>query len=882
MTDPRLGIAALLDELQAHGRTHVDDRLRVYESSPGLGTDIDVAEARRVLLSDDPGVSAARRSRYEAIILGQGRPVRPLHTPRDLIRLPPEWVGADNLVDLQVRIVQSAQAVGLLQRRQGLGWTGWGTVFVVRDNGDGTHLAVTNRHVAASLVFNWGERPPEGWDWRLDREDYRVEFGALIEDGVHESIATVDDLLLIHPHWDLAVLRLRGLPASQPVLKLATHPPELGPSGRRRVVVIGHPYGIQAAVSDWPDARDLLFGPDGIKHVHLGHLTALDAPTRVPAGLLSYEGLAARHDAATLEGNSGSPVVDLATGEVVGLHFAGLTRESNFAIQPWDLLSDPRVVATGIFPADAPVGVPDSDVVRAWAALDAADGRPEAVVDGLGGVSIDNIDDASQAWSVGLDRDAGTLAKMAEISEDTVGADVLALIQQFQAQAGGPAVRGGRLNMARHAGGLHSGEVELAVTLEMDQVGADSRALLVGEGQRLGWAVPVDVDDGRVCLRAAVRVPRDSATHFDLWVWPAAPSETDSEEGLEDSNDTRRLNWKRRLRTWTPLNWRKRKVAPIKAESRLWDDIRDSDLPLLLLIHGTGLQTHQGFAGFERAEVEALNNAYCAVLALDHWTLAHGVVDNLRTLARALPATALDKEVHLLSVSRGGLVARALAQYRPNSSQTYDKEIDGLLGGHRLYVRRLFMVAAPHRGTELARLVLKSGFLRSLHYRKVPPQDLPCGPVLEQADRGPAGIDHQIAALTRVRTGVYQGRRDMVPGSALQDWLNNKSVRAWKGKPGRPRLIVTAHCQTRRKPFDADDKELLDDKLGRNHDIMVGRASARGPFQSPEHPWGPPVRFDHQHHEVDPRVDHHHYFLDCGLRARICAVLTGAEPPESS
>ena len=104
MTDPRLGIAALLDELQAHGRTHVDDRLRVYESSPGLGTDIDVAEARRVLLSDDPGVSAARRSRYEAIILGQGRPVRPLHTPRDLIRLPPEWVGADNLVDLQVRI----------------------------------------------------------------------------------------------------------------------------------------------------------------------------------------------------------------------------------------------------------------------------------------------------------------------------------------------------------------------------------------------------------------------------------------------------------------------------------------------------------------------------------------------------------------------------------------------------------------------------------------------------------------------------------------------------------------------------------------------------------------------------------------------------------
>ena len=38
------------------------------------------------------------------------------------------------------------------------------------------------------------------------------------------------------------------------------------------------------------------------------------------------------HDCSTLGGNSGSVVVDLATGEAVGLHFAGRFLETNYAI----------------------------------------------------------------------------------------------------------------------------------------------------------------------------------------------------------------------------------------------------------------------------------------------------------------------------------------------------------------------------------------------------------------------------------------------------------------------------------------------------------------------------------------------------------------------
>ena len=40
-----------------------------------------------------------------------------------------------------------------------------------------------------------------------------------------------------------------------------------------------------------------------------------------------------RHDATTLGGNSGSVVVDLASGKAIGLHFGGIEGERNEAVQ---------------------------------------------------------------------------------------------------------------------------------------------------------------------------------------------------------------------------------------------------------------------------------------------------------------------------------------------------------------------------------------------------------------------------------------------------------------------------------------------------------------------------------------------------------------------
>ena len=55
-----------------------------------------------------------------------------------------------------------------------------------------------------------------------------------------------------------------------------------------------------------------------------------------------------KHDASTLGGNSGSPVVDLATGDVIGLHCGGVYMLENYAVPTWELARDTRVYKSGI------------------------------------------------------------------------------------------------------------------------------------------------------------------------------------------------------------------------------------------------------------------------------------------------------------------------------------------------------------------------------------------------------------------------------------------------------------------------------------------------------------------------------------------------------
>jgi pimeloyl-ACP methyl ester carboxylesterase/tetratricopeptide (TPR) repeat protein len=159
--------------------------------------------------------------------------------------------------------------------------------------------------------------------------------------------------------------------------------------------------------------------------------------------------------------------------------------------------------------------------------------------------------------------------------------------------------------------------------------------------------------------------------------------------------------------------------------------------PLLVLIHGTFSSTKGTFGQLwhrHNSRVEQLFNAYGdRVYALEHKTLSQSPIQNARDLARSLPTGAT---LHLLTHSRGGLVAEVLARacaletlgerdralfQVPTTEQPIEdgnkrealrqqrqidlaalEELLNLTRDKRLRVERVVRVACPSRGTLLA------------------------------------------------------------------------------------------------------------------------------------------------------------------------------------
>jgi endonuclease G len=91
---------------------------------------------------------------------------------------------------------------------------------------------------------------------------------------------------------------------------------------------------------------------------------------RARAEVQSFENRVAAmtHDASTLGSNSSSPVIDVDTGEVVGLHFAGEYLKANYAVPMFELARDPRVAPRLNFDG---VVAATSDFDPAWRSINA-------------------------------------------------------------------------------------------------------------------------------------------------------------------------------------------------------------------------------------------------------------------------------------------------------------------------------------------------------------------------------------------------------------------------------------------------------------------------------------------------------------------------------
>lgn len=220
-----------------------------------------------------------------------------------------------------------------------------GTGFVV---GDG--LLMTNRHVAAFFTEGLGLRRLDFTPGRGADIDFRKERGS------EESIRMeVDRVVMVHPYWDMALLKVDGLGAEQEPLELAVDDPD--DLAGREIALIGYPA---------PDARndqtlqDRIFGGVYyVKRLQPGKLR----PSR---GTTSFGNTvrAVTHDSSTLGGNSGSAVVDVQSGRVVALHFKGMYLDANFAVPMRELAADGVVADVGLnFQGTVPRS---ATTARAW------------------------------------------------------------------------------------------------------------------------------------------------------------------------------------------------------------------------------------------------------------------------------------------------------------------------------------------------------------------------------------------------------------------------------------------------------------------------------------------------------------------------------------
>jgi endonuclease G len=210
-------------------------------------------------------------------------------------------------------LTHASRAVGRLEVTGLPGFPFVGTGWLVDKN-----IVVTNRHVALAFA----ERAGRGFTFKQASGsrpmtaaiDFLEESGrpTQLEFPIVEILHIEDE-----PGPDFALLRVEsrsgGHTLADPI-RLARSRPKR----EQQVAVIGYP----ARDSRVPDAQLMqsIFG------------NVYDKKRLAPGQITKLRNDVVFHDCSTLGGNSGSVVLDLATGEAVGLHFAGRFLEANFAV----------------------------------------------------------------------------------------------------------------------------------------------------------------------------------------------------------------------------------------------------------------------------------------------------------------------------------------------------------------------------------------------------------------------------------------------------------------------------------------------------------------------------------------------------------------------
>jgi len=284
-------------------------------------------ESLEVMIDDPTGaaLTSAEQDRLEAIIHETGRPAYIIDNGSFVPN--GEWASLGQ-GDVRRNIESAIPSVGRIEVPNDFRPYA-GTGFVVGEN-----LLMTNRHVARIFAVGTGTKMLKFDAGQIAGIDFMRELpGPNKPDPVFLEIKEV---VMIHPYWDMALLRTKqNLSDSHKPLQLSVAPPE-DLSGRQ-VVVIGYPAKDRR--SNLKVQEEIFGGRYQIKRLLPG----------LHDGPIAYAGQNVMgHDTSTLGGASGSAVLDVKSGEVVGLHYAGEYMKSNYAVPAISLAEDSRVTNLGL------------------------------------------------------------------------------------------------------------------------------------------------------------------------------------------------------------------------------------------------------------------------------------------------------------------------------------------------------------------------------------------------------------------------------------------------------------------------------------------------------------------------------------------------------
>jgi DNA/RNA endonuclease G (NUC1)/S1-C subfamily serine protease len=377
--------------------------------------EVEHARAAVARLERDEPLTEEQAGALEAIVLPRERPVVDVVNGSFTTPDPPfQHLGGD----VPRRIIEAAiGSIGRIELPDHPSLPYGGTGFVV---GDG--VLMTNRHVAELFALGIGREELSFRPGQSAAIDFLRERGR--DETRQFRIARV---VMIHPYWDMALLVVEGLRDVRP-LHLSVAPP--GDLQGREIAVIGYPA---LDPRNNVDLQNRIFrGVFNVKRLQPGKLRQA-----AEIGSFGHDVSAITHDSSTLGGNSGSALVDVADGSVVGLHFAGRYLEANFAVPTHELALDGRVVDAGVNFEDQIVGTATSwdgywreadPSGRELATVTDVDERGAAAVGGAISVQSGGL-----SWSIPLEVDIQIRSPAApQASASAPAAEVEAMVEPFR------------------------------------------------------------------------------------------------------------------------------------------------------------------------------------------------------------------------------------------------------------------------------------------------------------------------------------------------------------------------------------------------------------------------------------------------------------------